>query len=348
MYNFFFFLKFFLIKKTYSYCKELYFKKIINYLKIFFFEIFKIRNTINLLFYKNKKYLFISHLDVVNEGFVKWINKAFNCKCYKKKIFCRGIIDMKGGFCSFFYIQKKNNFLLTNDEENVSIYGTQYVINILKNRNITFFLYFGGEPTSSKLVGDNIKISRRGSYNFKIIFIGKQKHCAYIGKNIITFVLKKIFFFKKKINKNEIIEINNLISISKGTNITPVNFFLKINYRFLFYNNIIKIKKFFFLKFKNNLIYFKWTLSGIPFICYKNYFLEKIFNSVFLIQNILPKINFLGGTSDLRYCYVFNNKIFIFEIGLLNKSIHKVNEYSCFDNLFILNLIYFNFLNGIR
>ncbi|XZR52609.1 MAG: M20/M25/M40 family metallo-hydrolase [Candidatus Carsonella ruddii] len=347
MYNFFFFIKFFLIKKTYSYCKELYFKKIINYLKINIFEIFKIRNTTNLLFYKSKKYLFIAHLDIVNEGYTKWINNAFNCKCYKKKIFCRGIIDMKGSFCSFFFLQKKNNFLLTNDEESVSIYGTQYVINILKNRNTTFLLYFGGEPTSNKIVGDNIKISRRGSYNFKIIFSGKQKHCAYIGKNIINFFLKKKIF-KKKINKNEIIEISNIFSVSGGTNLTPINIFLKINYRFLFYKNIIKIKKYFFLKFKNNLIYFKWILSGIPFLCYKNYYLKKIFDSVYLIQNIFSKINFLGGTSDLRYCYIFNNQKFIFEIGLINNSIHKVNEYSCFDDLFILNLIFFYFLNGIR
>ncbi|WMC20476.1 MAG: hypothetical protein PNH44_00090 [Candidatus Carsonella ruddii] len=348
MYNFFFFLKFFLIKKTYSYCKELYFEKIINYLKINIFEIFKIRNTINILFYKNKKYLFVAHLDIVSEGYIKWINNAFNCICYKKKIFCRGIIDMKGGFCSFFFIQKKNNFLLTNDEENVSIYGTQYIINILKKRNIYFLLYFGGEPTSNKIIGDNLKISRRGSYNLEIVFSGKQKHCAYIGKNIITFFLKKIFFLKKKINKNEIFEISNIFSISGGNNITPINIFFKINYRFLFYINIFKIKKYFFLKFKNNLIYFKWILSGIPFICYKNYFLKKIFNSIYLIQNIFPKINFLGGTSDLRYCYLFNKKKFLFELGLINHSIHKVNEYSCFDDLFILNLIYFYFLNGIR
>ncbi|BFI90836.1 hypothetical protein [Candidatus Carsonella ruddii] len=255
---------------------------------------------------------------------------------------------MKGSFCSFFFFKKKNNFLLTNDEESSSIYGTQYIINILKKRNIFFLLYFGGEPTSSKIVGDNIKISRRGSYNLNIIFSGKQKHCAYIGKNIITFFLKKIFLLKKKINKNEIFEISNIISISGGTNITPINFFLKINYRFLTYKNVFKIKKIFFSKFKNNLIYFKWIFSGIPFICYKNYYLKKIFNSVFIIQNIYSTINFLGGTSDLRYCYLFNNTFFIFEIGLINNSIHKVNEYSCFDNLFILNLIYFYFLSGIR
>ncbi|MBY0585348.1 M20/M25/M40 family metallo-hydrolase, partial [Candidatus Carsonella ruddii] len=333
--DFFFFLKFFLIKKTFSYCNELFFFNIIKYLKLNNFEIIKIRNVTNLLFLKNKKKIFIGHLDVVYEGFEKWIKPSFSCICYKKKIFCRGIIDMKGGFCCFFFLSKNNNFILTNDEENLSIYGTQYIINILKKRNICFLLFYCGEPTSKKIVGDYLKISRRGSYNFLLIFIGKQKHCAYIGSNIINFSLKRINNLKKYIfNKKEIFEINNIFSISNLDNLTPINFFTKINYRFFFYKNIIFFKKkiFIFSKIKN--VYFKWVFSGIPFYCYKNFFLKKIFNSIFLIQKIFPKINFFGGTSDLRYCYHFYNNSNYFELGLINKTIHKVNEFSFFDDLY--------------
>ncbi|WP_433927828.1 M20/M25/M40 family metallo-hydrolase [Candidatus Carsonella ruddii] len=347
--NFFFFLKFFLIKKTFSYCDEIIFFNIIKYLKLNNFEIIKNRNVINLLLLKKKKTIFISHLDIVNQGYIKWIKYPFSCICYKKKIFCRGITDMKGGFCCFFFLSKNNNFILTNDEENLSIYGTQYIVNILKKRKKIFSLFYGGEPTSKKIIGDNLKISRRGSYNFLLIFIGKQKHCAYIGKNIINFSLKKIFYIKNLIfDKKEIFEINNIFSISKMDNLTPINFFIKINYRFFFYKNIIFFKKKIFNYCKKNFNYFKWIFSGIPFYCYKNFFLKKIFNSIFIIQKIFPKINFLGGTSDLRYCYYFYNKSNFFELGLLNNTIHKVNENSFFDDLYILYIIYIYFNNGIK
>lgn len=339
--NFFFFLKFFLIKKTFSYCYENIFFIILKYLKLNRFEIIKIRNVINLLFFTKSKEIFISHLDVVNEGYIKWIKPPFSCICFKKKIFCRGITDMKGGFCSFFFLSKNNNFILTNDEENLSIYGIQYSINILKKRNYVFNLFFGAEPTSKEIIGDYIKISRRGSYNFKLIFIGKQKHCAYIGKNIINFSLQKIHNFKNYVfDKKEIFELNNVFSISKLDNLTPIIFFVKINYRFFFYKNIIFFKKnlFNFLKFKNS--YFNWIFSGIPFFCYKNFYLKKIFNSIYYIQNIFSKINFFGGTSDLRYCYYFYNKSNYFELGLLNKTIHKINEFNFFDDLYILSIIY--------
>ncbi|XOD39001.1 MAG: M20/M25/M40 family metallo-hydrolase [Candidatus Carsonella ruddii] len=347
--NFFFFIKFFLIKKTFSYCNENVFFLIINYINLYNFEIIKIRNVTNLLTLIKENTIFISHLDVVHEGYSKWLKPAFSCICFKKKIFCRGITDMKGGFCCFFFLSKKKNFILTNDEENLSIYGVQYLINILKKRKCFFNLFYGAEPTSQNIVGDNIKISRRGSYNFKLIFVGKQKHCAYIGKNIINFSLKKIYnFINYNFEKKEIFEINNIFSISKLDNLTPINFFLKINYRFFFYKNIVFFKKIFFHFLKSKNFYFKWIFSGVPFYCYKNFYLKKIFNSIYNIQNIFSKINFLGGTSDLRYCYYFYNNSNYFELGLLNKTIHKLNEFNFFDDLYILNIIYNNFNNGIK
>ncbi|UNB92088.1 M20/M25/M40 family metallo-hydrolase [Candidatus Carsonella ruddii] len=347
---FFYFLKFFLIKKTYSYCKEYFFFEIIKYIKIHNFEIIKNRNVINLiLFNKNNNNIFISHLDIVNEGYIKWIKPIFTCICYKKKIFCRGVIDMKGGYCSFFYLSKKNNFILTNDEENLSIYGVQYVINIFQKRKIKINLFYSGEPTSKKIIGDNIKISRRGSYNFLLIFIGKQKHCAYIGKNIIKYSIKKILkLLKNKIDKKEIFSINNNFSVSSLDNLTPNNYFIKINYRFLEYKNILNFKKKIFLILIKKKNYFKWIFSGVPFFCYKNHYLTFLFDTIFYIQKIYSKINFFGGTSDLRYCYYFYKKSNFFELGLINKTIHKINEFSNIDNIYILYLIYKFFNNGIK
>ncbi|AGS06507.1 M20/M25/M40 family metallo-hydrolase [Candidatus Carsonella ruddii] len=348
LFNFYKFLLFFLNKKTLSYCKEIIFVEIIKYLKLNKFEIIKIRKVINLLIINKKKEIFIGHIDVVDSGYISWIKKNFFCVCYKKKIICRGIVDMKGGICSFLFLSKNKNFILTNDEENLSIYGTQYIVNVLIYRKTKYFLFYSCEPTSNNQVGDNIRISRRGSYNFNLIFMGKQKHCAYLGKNIINYSIQKLIKINKNIFYNDIFEINNIFSGNGVNNTTPNIFYVKINYRFFHYKSIILFKKKIFQSLKKNKNYFKWVFSGIPFICYKNFYLKLIFNSVNYIQNIFPKINFLGGTSDLRYCYYFYNNSNCFEIGLLNKTIHKINENSDFDNLYILYLIIKKFKNGIR
>ena len=49
----------------------------------------------------------------------------------------------------------------------------------MKARGETLDACLVGEPTSSKAVGDEIKIGRRGSVNAELIVHGKQGHAAY-------------------------------------------------------------------------------------------------------------------------------------------------------------------------
>ncbi|BAF35048.1 succinyl-diaminopimelate desuccinylase [Candidatus Carsonella ruddii PV] len=334
--------------KSLSYCCKKIFLIIIKYFKLINIELIKIRKVINLhLFNISYSYLYISHIDTVHESNVKWLKNPFSSYLFKKKIINRGIIDMKGSFISVLFFNKNIlNFILTNDEESVSIYGIQYSISLLSARKKKFFFFFGTEPTSENIIGDYLKISRRGSFNLKIIFLGKIKHCAYLGKNLIK-MLFSFFFLKKDIKKN-ILEYTNIFCGNNTDNLLSNKLFLKLNLRFnSFYSIFVLKKKFlFFLKSKN--VYINWNLSGIPFLCYKNFYLIKILNIINTIQNIKTKINFLGGTSDLRYCFYTYYNSEIFEFGLINKSIHKINENCFLDDCFILSIIFYFFLNGIK
>ncbi|AFP84244.1 M20/M25/M40 family metallo-hydrolase [Candidatus Carsonella ruddii] len=349
MINFFNSLKKILFKSL-SYCEKKIFLIIIKYFKLINIELIKIRKVINLYLYNNYyNYMYISHIDTVSESNVKWILNPFLSLLFKKKIINRGIIDMKGSFISVLFFNKKIlNFILTNDEESVSIYGIQYTLNILNIRKKKIYFFMGTEPTSENIIGDYTKISRRGSFNLKIIFLGKNKHCAYIGKNLIKMLFKNFFFLKNDVKKFNILEYTNIFCGNNSDNFLSNKLFLKINFRFNFLRKIIILKKKFlkFLISKN--VYIVWKLSGIPFFCYKNFFLKNIFNIIYYIQNIKTKINFLGGTSDLRYCFYIYQYSEIFELGLINKSIHKINENCFLDDCLILSIIFYYFIYGIK
>src|SRR2546422_1076142 len=76
-------------------------------------------------------------------------------------------------------------FLITSDEEGISIDGTKRVVETLVRRNEKMDYCIIGEASSNNLVGDQIRIGRRGSLSGKLTIIGKQGHVAFphLAKN---------------------------------------------------------------------------------------------------------------------------------------------------------------------
>ena len=70
-------------------------------------------------------------------------------------------------------------FLLTSDEEGPSVDGTRRVIEVLTARGERIDWCVVGEPTSHEVLGDTIKIGRRGSLSGRLTVHGVQGHIAY-------------------------------------------------------------------------------------------------------------------------------------------------------------------------
>ncbi|UOQ38040.1 N-succinyl-L L-diaminopimelate desuccinylase [Candidatus Vidania fulgoroideae] len=304
-----------------------------------------IRNSVFLRYIKRKKnkvdIAFVGHTDVVPSK-----NRKIFLK--KKKIYSRGIVDMKGSIYCFYKavklsIKKKINktiaVILSGDEEGRARYGIKEIIKLIKKK-IKIKNCIIGEPTSNVEIGDTLKTERRGSYNFKITIKDKKRHNAYYNNkafNKLKYLIN--FFYKKKINVYDIKTDNN------KTNIIPGKIFVYLNYRYPSKKELLKsLKKILFL-FKKKKI--KGEISRIqnskPYKSKKKSFCKNIYRILHKKFFIKTKVkNKTGGTSDGRYLKKMVDNIV--ELGLKNKYAHRNNEKANINEIFKLIIIYYKIL----
>src|SRR5215475_15917734 len=138
---------------------------------------------------------FAGHTDVVPPGDeAAWSVGAFSGEVKDGFLYGRGAVDMKGGIaCSVAAVlqylaanggkPKKNgkgsiSFLITGDEEDVSINGTIKLLKWAALRGEKFDHCVLGEPSNVETLGDTIKVGRRGSQSGTLYVDGVQGHVA--------------------------------------------------------------------------------------------------------------------------------------------------------------------------
>ena len=135
---------------------------------------------------------FAGHTDVVNAGDeATWSHPPFAGVIADARLYGRGAVDMKGGIACFLaaaiaHLQGNGglrrgslSLLITGDEELVAINGTRKLLDWLKQRQEKIDACLVGEPTSADVLGDEVKIGRRGYLNASVVVHGKQGHSAY-------------------------------------------------------------------------------------------------------------------------------------------------------------------------
>ena len=136
--------------------------------------------------------VFAGHSDVVPVGEKdKWNTPPFSLVDKEGMLYGRGSADMKGSLAAMMLMAAdfvQNNpkfngslgFLITSGEEGDDYaHGTPYVMAELSKQNIHPDYCIVGEPTSSNLLADVIKIGRRGSLSGRLLLQGRQGHVAY-------------------------------------------------------------------------------------------------------------------------------------------------------------------------
>jgi succinyl-diaminopimelate desuccinylase len=132
------------------------------------------------------------HVDVVPPGpESRWLHPPFAAEIVDGVLYGRGAVDMKGGLAAMlaaalrFVVRRGPDFggrlslLVTGDEEGAAINGTKKLLDWAQARGETFSAAIVGEPTSADVLGDQIKIGRRGSFSATLTVEGKQGHAAY-------------------------------------------------------------------------------------------------------------------------------------------------------------------------
>lgn len=327
-------------------------------------------NNLHAIFNPNKStktIYFAGHTDIVKEGdAAKWRFPAFAAEINDGKIYGRGAADMKCAIACFVaavdeFLNKnlQTDFgiglIITNDEENDGINGTKKVLGWMQENQLPITYCLVGEPTNPKFLGEMIKIGRRGSASFRLKIFGLQGHVAYpdIALNPITILLNLLKILKdhkfdegSKFFDASNLEITHLFAPDLGSNVIPGEAECAFNVRFNDHHqsqNIIDLveyacKKTIGLGANYELQY---RVSGESFLSNPNFLAKITANATKKITDHTPVLSTSGGTSDARFIKDFAEVV---EIGLVNETAHKIDEFAKISEIEQLQKIYLEIL----
>jgi succinyl-diaminopimelate desuccinylase len=313
-------------------------------------------------------FCFAGHTDVVPTGDLgKWSSAPFTPEIRDGQLYGRGTADMKSALaamvvaCERFVAENPNHhgsvaFLITSDEEGPSINGTVKVIEALEARHEKIQWCLVGEPSSTNTLGDVIKNGRRGSLNGILTVHGKQGHVAYphLADNpihraapVITELSNEVWDHGNAFFPATTFQISNLSSGTGANNVIPADINIVFNFRFSteLTADLLKIRTHAILD-KHNLKYtLDWSLSGQPFLTAEGELVAAAQAAIREIVNVETELSTSGGTSDGRFIAPTGAQVL--ELGVLNATIHQINEHVDVASLEPLTDIYQSILTKL-
>lgn len=310
---------------------------------------------------------FAGHTDVVPAGDQsKWITPAFCATVKDDKLFGRGAADMKGALACMLIATERFlkqspapngsiGFLITSGEEGDDfLHGTPRIMAYLNENNIHIDACIVGEPSCNTQIGDTIRIGRRGSLSAEVTIHGKQGHVAYphLALNPIHKASQFLHEFTHiQWDKGNTyfpptsMQITSLHTSENSGNVIPGFLTLKFNFRYsteLTHEDIQqRVEN--LLKTHDLSYDIKWRHNGNPFLTDANTKLVRTLQHVIREKTQLsPTLSTAGGTSDARFIAPYG--IPVIEFGLINETIHQVNEHVSLQSLETLTDIYLNCL----
>ena len=312
---------------------------------------------------------FAGHTDVVppgDEG--AWTVPPFAAEIRDGVLYGRGAVDMKGAVACYVAAALQHlaahrgktkgslSFLITGDEEGASVNGTIKVLDWLKARGEKLDACIVGEPSSQSAVGDEIKIGRRGSLNGELIVKGKQGHAAYphIADNPLPKLARMIdrLATLRLDGGTEHFEPSHIavtiVSVpNTASNVIPAHARAVFNIRYNDAHTRAKIEQRIAecCKAAAAEVGAQYTLTfsgtGDVFLTKPGPLVETMANAAHEVTGHSARLTTTGGTSDARfikdYCPVV-------ELGLVNATIHQVDERVPVADLGVLTQIYARFI----
>ena len=313
-------------------------------------------------------FCFAGHTDVVPIGSLDaWNSDPFAPEIRDGKLYGRGSADMKTALAAMViaserFVKKHPNhkgsiaFLITSDEEGPSINGTVKVIETLEARNEKMDWCLVGEPSSTNKLGDIVKNGRRGSLNANLTVKGKQGHVAYphLAINPIHSFSKALTELCETVwdNGNEYFpattfQVSNINSGTGATNVVPGTLNTLFNFRYSTEVTAEELKaRTLEILDRHNVEYeISWTLSGLPFLTPVGELVNAAKSAILNVTGVETELSTSGGTSDGRFIAPTGAQVL--ELGVLNATIHQINEHVNVDDLEPLAEIYEQILENL-
>lgn len=289
---------------------------------------------------------YAGHTDVVPVGDESsWKHPPFDAVIENGIMYGRGTSDMKGGNAAFVasiskFLGNNKNFkgsisvLITGDEESDATNGTVRVLGWMKENNHIPDMCMVGESSNISILGEEIKVGRRGSLAGDLTVHGKQGHVAY--PDLADNPIPKMAVMATALNSHKFdegtknfpptnLEITSIDFDNKVRNVIPAEGKLEFNIRF----NTTWTAETLDQKLRNilddqNIEYSLTTRSGAsPFLTEAGTWIEIVSSVVQKHTNRTPELSTKGGTSDARFISKYCPVV---EFGLTNETIHQVDE----------------------
>ena len=299
---------------------------------------------------RGPNFCFAGHPDVVPVGdLAAWTQPPFEAELRDGVIVGRGAVDMKSAIAAAISavsrvvvedggVNGSLSFLITGDEEGQAIDGTRAVVAQLKAEGEKIDHCIVGEPTSSKTLGDMIKIGRRGSLNAWITVHGVQGHVAYPDRAanpapVLVKILSRLDAHVLDEGYPEFppsnLEITEMEIGNPAQNVIPARARARINIRFNPAHRGQDLVEWLNLEARSasegfaGRVDLEATISGEAFLTQNNAFVQLCAQEVREASGVAPVLSTTGGTSDARF---IRDLCPVIEFGLVGATMHMVDE----------------------
>jgi len=317
----------------------------------------------------NRTFGFNGHTDVVPLGDeAAWTMPPFGAEIKDGYLYGRGSTDMKSGVAAFaaaaidFVTQTPPDgavvLAITGDEEGDALDGTTALLDWMAANNEAMSVCLVGEPTCPDVMGEAMKIGRRGSVTAFFTVTGQQGHAAYPHRanNPMPAIARLMDVLSGRVLDEGTAHFDpsslQVLTIDTGnpaTNVIPAQTKATVNIRFndthtsadlatWMQEEADRVATEFGVK-----IAMRVKVTGESFVTPPGPLSDLIGRAVEAETGRRPELSTSGGTSDARFV---KGHCPVVEFGLVGKTMHQVDERVAVEQIGQLKAIYKRILTG--
>ena len=304
----------------------------------------------------------LGHTDVVPTGPREaWTSDPFVPEIRDGMFYGRGAADMKGSAAAFVVALERFvaahpehpgtvALLLTSDEEGDAIDGVRRVAKVFGERSQRIDWCITGEPSSTRVLGDLLRVGRRGSLTGTLTVRGVQGHVAYPDKarNPVHQALPALAELTARrwdegyeSFPSTSLQISNIGAGTGASNVIPGDLQVLFNLRYNPHWDAARLEAECEALLKRHGLEFdlRWHRSGEPFHTPEGRLRAAAREVLASFAGAMPEESTGGGTSDARFIAPLGAQCI--EVGPVNASIHQVDEHVSVADLEALPHLYF-------
>lgn len=292
---------------------------------------------------------FNGHTDVVPPGDgASWTHPPFSGHVEDGIIWGRGATDMKSGVAAF--VAAAIDFVretppdgaviltITGDEEGPSRDGTAAILDWMEANGERMDACIVGEPSNPEIMGEMMKIGRRGSATFTVTAKGVQGHAAYPHKarnplHALTTYLNDLIAVPLDQGTDHFdptgLQITSIDCGNPASNVIPEAARAVVNIRFNDLHTAASLQADLTARAARVTqatgvaLTIQTQVTGEAFLTQPGPFVDLVRSVVALETNRQPALSTTGGTSDARF---IKNHCPVVEFGLVGAYMHQVDE----------------------